>query len=314
MALGGTYQDHELLQFKDELSYELQQMGSVLMPTVTIETVEGKQTSFDKLGKASSYKKTQRGQPKTFFDATFERRLLTFETVSSDHLMDGTDILDMVNYNSGDLIKSMAMEIGRQQDEIIKEALTGNASVQTNGTVAETGLNAGFQIAVNDHKFDPVAGSNDIGLTPFKLKNAIALMGEAYAVNPLQEEVCVVGSYSSLMQLATFDEVINADYRAKRPVESPGLVEAGIQGFLGLNFIAYEEFAKDSNNDELVYVFPKSALKVGIRQPLTVEVLPDASRVGNPDTLSAVLDMGAVRMFEEKVVEIACDPNTVVSA
>ena len=81
-----------------------------------------------------------------------------------------------------------------------------------------------------------------------------------------------------------------------------------------LNFIAYEEFAKDSNNDELVYVFPKSALKVGIRQPLTVEVLPDASRVGNPDTLSAVLDMGAVRMFEEKVVEIACDPNTVVSA
>lgn len=313
MSLGGSYQDHNLIQFKDELSYELQQMGSLLMPTVTIEQVDGKQTYFDKLGKASSYKKTQRGQAKTFFDATFERRILNFETVVSDHLMDGTDILDMVNYNAGDLIKNMAMEIGRQQDEIVAAALSGSVQVQTNGTVASVALPSASKIAVNDHTFDSAGGTNDIGLTPFKLRNALKLLQETYAVNPQQEAVVVVGSANTIMQLTTYDEVISGDYRTTRPVESAGVI-GGVQGYLNLNYIAYEGFDADANGDELVYVYPVSAIKAGIRQPLTVEVLPDASRVGNPDTLEALIDMGAVRMYEEKVIEIACDPAVTVSA
>lgn len=313
MTVSGTYQDHNFLMFSNELVQDVQQKGSRLGECVTLETVRGQQAHFDKLGAASSYKKTERGQLKTFQDESYERRLITFETVSSDKLMDKTDTLDMVNHRPGDLIQSMAYELGRQKDLIIKRAIEGTATVQANGTTSNIAIPANQKIAVNDHTFDPLSGTNDIGLTPFKLRNALKKLKETYAVDEMSEEVIVVGSANVLMQLTTFQEVISADFRSTRPVESPGLIGAGLQGYLNLNYIAYEEF-DNIGSDEAVYVFPKSAIKLGVRKPMSVEMLKDPSRVGNPMTLSATQDMGAVRFFEEKVVQIACDPTTVVSA
>lgn len=309
----GNLIDRRLLQFKDDLSYALQQRGSVLMGTSMSEQVSGQQSHFDKIGPAGSANKVQRGELKTFRDVNFERRLMNFEMPNSDYLIDNQDLLDLVSNYSGDVITNMVYELGRRQDEILFEALSGKASVQTKGSVSQVALPDASKVAVNSHAYSQISGTNDIGLTPSKLKEAVEKLASAH-VDTAREDVFVVAPANQLMKLATFDEVVNNDYRMNKPLDQAGLIQGGIQGYLGFNFVQYEYTDKVNTTDETVYVFPRSALKVGIRQPLTVEVMKDATRAGNPDTLSACLDMGAVRMYEEKVIQIACDPSTIIPA
>ena len=312
MSLGGTYQDFHFEMFKDNLVHELQQRGSLLTATATVENVDGNKTWFTKYGKSSSYQKSTRGELKTYHEDTYERRLLQFQFNSSDKILDKVDIMDMVTNPKSDAVQAMVMELGRQRDEVIFNALSGLSTKQENGATSTVSLPSGSKVAVNSHAFSAVTGSNDIGLTPSKLKEAIKKLGEQY-VDVSREPVFVVGPMNQLMKLSTSEEVTSADFRTKNVLEVPGVV-GGINGFLGMTYIAYEETGLVNTTDETVYVFPKSAVKLGIRQPLTVEILKDASRVGNPETIAAYEDIGATRMFEEKVIQIACDPTTIIPA
>jgi hypothetical protein len=313
MALGGTYQDFHMEMFKDNLEHELQQSGSLLTATVTVEAVEGNKTWFTKYGKASSYVKAQRGQLKTYHDDTYERRLITFVMNSSDKLLDVTDGLDMVKSPKSDALLAMVQELGRARDAIIFTALSGSATKQETGSTSSVSLPAASKVAVNSHKFSAVAGTNDIGLTPSKLKEALKLLGETY-VDATREPVFVVGPMNQLMKLAVADEVIRGgDFNRKNVLDVPGIIP-GLQGYLGLNFIAYEETDLVNTSDETVYVYPKSAVKLGVRKPLAVKMGEDFTRTGNPEYISAFEDIGAVRMFEEKVIQIACDPNVIIPA
>lgn len=306
MALSGSYQDFHLEMFKDGLSHELQQKGTLLAGLVTKENVGGLKTHFTKVGKLTSYEKTQRGQLKNYQDATFERRIIDFKHIESDILVDGTDVLNMVSNPQNDYAMAMRDELGRQIDEEIALALSGNASVTTNGTTANVALPSGSKVVVANHAYD--SGSGDVGLTPGKLKAAISLLGTAY-VDVSKEDVFCVGPMKQLMKLATYSEVTSDDFRNKKPLNIPGVV-SGINGYLGMTYVAYEGFGVDGSSDELVYVFPRSAIKLGIRQDLTVKAAEDFTRAGNPTSLSAWIDLGAVRMYEEKVIQIACDPTT----
>lgn len=312
MSLGGTYQDFHFELFKDNLEHELQQKGSLLTATVTVEAVDGNKTWFTKYGKSTSYQKSTRGEQKTYHEDTYERRLLDFQFNSSDKILDKVDIMDMVTNPKSDAVQAMVMELGRERDRVIFSALSGSATKQENGTTSSVSLPAGSKVAVNSHAFSSTAGSNDIGLTPSKLKEAVKLLGEDF-VDVSREPVFVVGPMNQLMKLSVNSEVTSSDFRTKNVLDVPGVV-MGINGYLGMTYVAYEETDLVNTTDETVYVYPKSAIKLGVRQPLTVEILKDTSRVGNPETIAAYEDIGAVRMFEEKVIQIACDPTTIIPA
>lgn len=312
MSLGGTYQDFHFEMFKDNLVHELQQRGSLLTATVSTETVDGNKTWFTKYGKASSYQKSTRGELKTYHEGTFERRLLQFQFNSSDQILDKVDIMDMVTNPKSDAVQAMVMRLGRERDRVIFDAISGTATKQENGATSSVSLPSASKVAVNSHAFSSVTGSNDIGLTPSKLKESIKKLGEQY-VDVGREPVFCVGPMNQLMKLSTNSEVTSSDFRTKNVLDVAGVV-GGINGYLGLTYIAYEDTDLVNTTDETVYIYPMSAVKLGIRQPLTVEILKDASRVGNPETISAYEDIGAVRMFEEKVIQIACDPTTIIPA
>lgn len=312
MSLGGTYQDFHLEMFKENLEHELQQNGSLLTAAVMVEMVDGNKTYFTKYGKSSSYVKSTRGEQKTYHEDTYERRLLEFQFNSSDKIIDPQDILDMVKNPKSDAVMAMVMELGRKRDEVIFNALSGTATKQENGSTSSVSLPSASKVAVNSHAFSATSGSNDIGLTPSKLKEAIKKLGEQY-VDVNREPVFCVGPMNQLMKLSVNSEVTSSDFRTKNVLDVPGVV-GGINGYLGLTYIAYEDTDLVNTTDETVYVFPRSAVKLGVRQPLTVEILKDPSRVGNPETIAAFEDIGSVRMFEEKVIQIACDPTTIVPA
>lgn len=312
MAITGSYQDHHLTQFTDELSHELQKRGSLLEQTVTMKSVSGNQTEFEILGIHTEELKTSRGQEKVYQDQNYQKRRITFDFITADVKLDKVDLLDLIGNPTSEIMNSMVSAVRRREDTLIFNALSGNALVIENGSSSNTALPSASKVAVNDHLYDPAGGTNDIGLTGFKLKNAKKILTSAYAYDGTEPLYCIAPD-SQLMALTMDDQIVSADYRGTKPLEGPG-VDKSISGFLDITFIAYEDTDLVNTTDQTAYLFPKSAVFMGERQGLTVKIAEDVRFPGNPDTISVTMDLGAVRAYEEKVIQIACDPSTFVSA
>lgn len=304
MPLGGNFIDRRLDLFNDNLSHEFQQDGSRLYNVVSKESVRGARNYFDKIGVFSSQKKTSRLQDLIPEEETYERRLLTFEMFFASAAPDINDLMDMVANPTSDILKAMAKTLGRQMDAIILNAIAGTASVQTNNSVSNVALPNSQKIAVNDIVFDIGESAGDKGLTPGKLMKARKLLMERYA----PEDLVVIAPAGQIMNIAAYARGSSADFISVRPLEAPS-VQSALQGYLGLQFVQYEETGVDANLDERVFVISRSALKLGERQPITTKIAPLTSKVGFPEVLHSYFDAGAVRMYEEGVVEIACDPR-----
>lgn len=303
MSLGGTYQDHYKDMFKDTLLLEAQQMGSRLEQSVMIESMSGNKTFFDKLGKVSNYIKSSRGQAKNLSDVTFERRQVQEVFAEFDHLIDKEDLIKYVNDPKSEIVQSAVMELGRRKDLVIHNALAGNAVVTTDGSTANQGLT--LSVAVDNHDYD--SGSGDVELTSGKLKKAVALILANHGAASNERLVCVA-PIDQIMNLSTEAEQISGDFRATKALDGPGIVK-GLSGYMGIDFIAYDEqILVNGAAKERIFLYSESAIKLGIFEPLTVEIDRAVERAGNPDILSVFEAIGATRMYEEKVIEVLCEP------
>jgi hypothetical protein len=303
MSLGGTYQDHYKDMFKETLLLEAQQMGSRLEQSVMIESMSGNKTYFDKLGKVTNYIKSSRGQAKNLSDITFERRQVQEEFAEFDHLIDREDLIKYVQDPKSEVVQSAVAELGRRKDLVIHNALAGNAVVTTDGSSANQALT--LSVAVDNHDFD--SGSGDVALTSGKLKKAVSLILANHGASSNERLICVA-PIDQIMNLSTESEQISGDFRATKALDGPGIVK-GLSGYMGIDFIAYDEqILVDGSADERIFLYSESAIKLGIFEPLKVEIDRAVERAGNPDILSVFEAIGATRMYEEKVVEILCNP------
>ena len=305
MALGGTFSDRFLDLFNSNLMMELQQEGSRLANIFPRERMKGQKSYFDKIGVTTTHQKTARLQDINPDEETYERRLLTFETHYAAYTPDINDLMDMVADPTSELLRNMGHSLGRKLDEIIMNAISGNAVVQTSGSTSNTALPAGQQIAVSDITYDLDLSAGDKGLTPGKLMSAVRLLKQNYAMT---NDLVVIAPAGQLANVLAHARASSGDYVTARPLESAGF-EPALAGYLGLNFINYEETGVDSNLDEKVFVVARNAVKVGERQPLTTKLAPRVDKVGHPQQLHSFFDAGATRMYEEAVVQIACDPR-----
>ena len=304
MAVTGVFSDRFLNLFNDNLMTELQQEGSRLINIFPRERMKGQKAYFDKIGITTSHQKTTRLQTITPDEENYERRLLTFLTRFATYTPDINDLMDMVADPTSDLLRNMANGLGRDMDTIIMDAIGGTAVVQANGATTNTTLPAGQLIAVSDITFDLDLSAGDKGLTPGKLMKAVKLLKQNYVTNDL----VVIAPAGQLANVLAHARASSGDYVTARPLESAGF-EPALAGYLGLNFVHYEETGVDSNADEKVFVVARNAVKVGERMPLTTKLAPRTDIVGHPQQLHSLFDMGATRMFEEAVVQIACDPR-----
>lgn len=302
MALSGTYQDHYKDMFKDMLLHEAQQQGARLEQAVMIEKMEGNKTFFDKLGKVSHNIKVSRNEDRTFADHTFERRQVQEQLAEYATLIDREDLIKHASNPKSELVRAGVFELGRRKDEIIIDAIGGNAVVTTGGSTANQALT--LSVAVDNHSFD--SGSGDVGLTVGKLKLAKTLIEENYGDMGSNRFICIAPA-RQIQNLTTENQLVSSDFRVKKPLEGPGVVD-GLSGFMGIDFISYESTGTDSNSDEKVFLITDDAIKLGIFESLTVEIDKNINKTASPDQIAIWEALGAVRMYEEKVALIACDP------
>lgn len=306
MALGGSYIDHNVQLFSDTLEQELQQRGSKLRGIVTIEREMGEKSHFDKLGVANSYERTTRYAPRIIQDQSYERRSVTPKSIESTYVLDELDLIRYLKSPQSDVMSAMVAKLGRDLDDIIIDAIKGNAVVTNNGSSSNVALPSGQKIQVNANTYTSLTG--DTALHEGKLLLAKRMLQGAEVDIDREPLVCI----ASAKQLANVQSrsIQNSGlmYKPNVQIDIPGL-DKGLMGFLGMYYIATERLGIDSSNDELAFVLPASAIKLGIWSDLSIAVdrRPDLQQ--SPMQLSANIAAGAVRMFEEKVVQIACDPT-----
>lgn len=308
MAVTGVFQDRFLNLFNENLANELQQEGSRLMNIFPREKMKGQKAYFDKLGITTAHQKVARLQDLIPDEENYERRLLTFQTHFAAYTPDINDLMDMVADPTSDILRNMGFSLGRKMDEIIMNGIKGTAVVQANGATTNVVIPTAQKIVVSDIAYDLDLTAGDKGLTPGKLMKAAKLLDQNYARK--RGPYVVIAPAGQIANVIAHARASSGDFRTIRPLESPGL-EAALEGYLGMHFIQFEETGVNGDADELVYVVDMDAVKVGVRQDLTTKLAPRVDKVGHPQQLHSFFDMGCVRMFEEAVVEIACDPRKV---
>ena len=157
-----------------------------------------------------------------------------------------------------------------------------------------TALPASQKVAVNYVESGTAANS---GLTIAKLRRAKFIL-DSNEVDEEEERIIVV-SAKQLQDLLRTTEVTSADYNTVR-----ALVDGAVNTFMGFKF-RRTQLLPVATNVRSCYAYVKSGIVLAERGLKThMDVRTDLS---HSLQIRSVASLGATRMEEKKVVEIACD-------
>ena len=287
--------DHFTTQFDSNWKHLVQQKNSRLKEYCTLDSIEGKEKSYNQLDATSMTQITDRSRDTRISDQAMAKRWIRPLNYDAAKLVDEFDeqFLGEVVLPTSPIIQSHAAAYARTCDKIIIDALGGTAFTGTTGTTA-TVLPAGQKIAANYVESGAVANS---GLTIAKLRAAKFLF-DSNEVDEEEERIMVV-SAKQLQDLLRTVEATSADYNTVR-----ALVDGTLNTFMGFKFRRSQQLplAVDIRS---CFAYVKSGVILAERGLKTMmDVRPDLS---HSLQIRSVASLAAVRMEEKKVVEIACD-------
>jgi hypothetical protein len=282
-------------QYNDTVRQVVQQKGSRLRGTVESQSVTGKSSDFDRIGKTGMSLIVSRHQDTPITDTPHDRRRLTLSDYANADLVDPIDIIRVLQDPKSRYAEAFAMGAGRKLDDIILSALTGSATTVDSADSTSTATLASSQI-VNE---DIGAANSDLNFE--KVMEAWRILG-ANDVDPNETKYFVVNA-SAAKSLMSETEVASADYNELKPLMSGQIVS-----YMGFNFILNNRIrgALSSESDPKICVaYTKPALMLGIGQDISTEINQRPDKMNNWQILTR-MSFGAVRMEEELVVQVEC--------
>ena len=283
--------------YNANIEIQFQQKGSRLRDTVTMESQNVEFDFYDRIGPTEAVEVTTRHGDTPLVETDHSRRRVATKDFDWGDLIDRKDRLRLLADPTSSYVQNAVMAIGRSLDGVIIDAATGSAWTGKTGSTEVT-FPSSSQIAANYVETGVAAASN---LTIGKLRRARFLFDSNEAVND-GEELCCIVSASQLQGLLRTTEVTSADYNTVK-----ALVDGKIDTFMGFNFKRTELLNKTGNNRS-VLMYPKSGITVGMADDIETRV---AERVDKRFSVQvyACGSFGAVRMWEEKVIECLCDES-----
>ena len=274
-------------QYKSNVFHLAQQKGSRLRDAVRSETVTGKAHFFERIGSVAAAKRTSRHADTPRMDTPHSRRKVTMDDYDWADLIDNEDKVRMLISPQSEYAMAGAWAMGRAMDDAIIAAATGNAYGGVSGgtTIA---LPAGQKIA-----------HGSAGLTLEKLIEAKEIL-DGNDVDPDEARYCIVTS-KQLSNLLNIQKVTSADYASVK-----ALVQGQIDTFLGFNFIRTERLGLDANSDRQVLAFTQSGIGLAVGSDVSTRISERADK-NYATQVFLSMTIGATRIEDEKVVEIACN-------
>lgn len=278
-------------QYSSNVQMLSQQMGSVLRGVVDVESVTGKSAFFDQVGKTTAVVRSSRHADTPQIDTPHSRRRVTLADYEWADLIDNADKVRLLIDPTSSYAKAAAAAMGRAMDDVIIAALGGTAYT------GETGSTSVVLPAAQK----PYSSSQSDGLTITKLLEAKRLL-DAADVDPSIQRYLVCGPKQISDLLAT-SQVTSSDFNTVK-----ALAQGQVDSFLGFQFIVTNRLKLDATNtdDRLAYAFTADAIKLAVGQDVLARIDERADKSYSTQVYYA-MSIGATRMEEEKVVEIACD-------
>ena len=278
-------------QYSSNVAMLAQQMGSRLRAAVDVENVTGKNAFFDQVGVTAAVQRTSRHADTPQIDTPHSRRRLSLSSYEWADLIDDQDKVRMLIDPTSSYAKAAAAAMGRAMDDVIISALQGSAQAGVAGATA-VALPSGSKFATSDQSD---------GLTIAKLIAAKKFF-DLNDVDPSIPKYIVAGA-TQMSDLLGTTQVTSSDFNTVK-----ALVAGDIDTFMGFKFILSNRLNLDATNtdDRLAFAFSQDSIKLGIGKDITakIDVRADKSYATQVYTC---MDIGAVRMEENKVFQIPCN-------
>jgi hypothetical protein len=273
-------------QYKSNVFHLAQQKGSKLRDAVRTESIVGKSHFFERIGSTAAVKRTSRHADTPRVDTPHSRRKVTMDDYDWADLIDDSDKIRMLISPQSEYAKAGAYAMGRTMDDVIIAAATGNAfgGVSGGSTIA---LPAGQKIA-----------HGSTGLTIAKLISAKEKL-DAANVDPDEARVLVC-SAKQISDLLGTTQITSADFNSVK-----ALVQGDIDTFMGFKFIRSERLGLDGNSNRQVLAFTNTSMGLALGKDIQTKISERADK--NYSTqVYLCMTIGATRVEDEKVIEIAC--------
>jgi hypothetical protein len=278
-------------QYSSNVQMLSQQMGSLLRGVVDVESVVGKNAFFDQVGKTTAQLRTSRHADTPQLDTPHSRRRVSLADYEWADLIDNADKVRLLIDPTSSYAKAAAAAMGRAMDDVVIAALGGNSY---------TGETGSTTVALPSAQ-KPYSASQSDGLTITKLLEAKKILDLA-DVDPSLPRFFLCGPRQISNLLGT-TQITSSDFNTVK-----ALAQGQIDSFLGFKFIVSNRLTFDATNtdDRLCYAFTSDAIKLAVGQDVLARIDERADKSYSTQVYYA-MSIGATRMEEEKVVEIACD-------
>lgn len=271
-------------------------------------------------------KKTNRFGDSPVSELDYSRRRVTRNPFEDGQFMDWADVVRMGTDPRSNKLAAMRNKFLRQEDIILDQAGLGTAQGGDNGETS-TAFDTDNIIAVG------TGAASGITSTGFNYEKLTAMM-QQFGDNNVDLEAqmpCIKLSWAQWNDVMQDDKFINFDYTKMGQIDKSK--PCRIEGYMGCNWVIsnivpYVNTAgtgfniadtdintsagkwndTDSTEVRAVYAFVQDALLLEINPDITTEI-DKRSDKGFNWYAYLKMDLGAVRMEEEKVIAIPCDEN-----
>lgn len=272
-------------QFADNFIHVAQQKTSRFEPCVTIEpNIRGMSKSINRLGQRTATRRTSRHGDTPINDQPHSTRYVDLFDWEDGDMIDDQDKIRMLTDPQSEYVQAMVASLNRAKDDVIVTALGGFSRSSTGNIL----LPSTQKIAVGG-----------AGLTKAKLIQAKKLFRGNEADEEAGEELYITYSSQALADILADTTLTSADFLAGQMLQSGTLKGK----WLGFNWIPSERTPK-SGTTRYLYAWAKSGVVLGKGEDITTKVGEDPGKGFNV-RIYAKMSIGAVRVEEEKVVEIA---------
>ncbi len=286
---------HYAQQYADNIMLLLQQKGSRLRDTCTPKTITGAKAAVpvDQIGKVEATKRSTRYPPMVPADTPTDRPWVYPSDYDWMDLIDSIDKLRTITDPQSSYVTNGTYAMGRAMDREVIAAFFGDRKTGETGATT-TSFPAANQVAVN------FSAAGNVGLTVAKMREAKRLL-MSYEVDIENDELWMPVKAKQHDNLLGEIQVISLDFN-----EKPVMQEGKITRFLGINLKHTELIAADTNSYDRVPVYAKSGMVLATWNDISTDVSIRKDLAGLPTQVYVYGTFGAVRVEENRVIEIKC--------
>ncbi len=273
--------------YSDNFVTMMQQKESVLEGTAA-ETKQpmAKAVSFDRIGKATSRLRTSRHSDTYNVDTPHSRRWAVLATYDWGDMIDTNDKLKVITDPQGAYIQVGSSALKRDRDDVIIAALRGTAV---------TGEEATTSVVLPTSQKISEGGA---GLTPGKILTSLEMLNLKDA-DPDEEKIYVIGP-KQVTNLLSQQELTSGDY-----VQLKALLDGKIVRWAGFNFKMSNRLILSGTTRYCLAYLRARAFGFAVNQDLVTKAETRADKSFSVQCFASQ-EIGAVRIEEEAVIEVAC--------